>query len=257
MLYHDPQALIAQPKASDHISLEWIADSGAGRDTASIRAFSDQGIQNSIIQSSTQATSPVKFETGNGSYTSDTCVELNGESFGQASFSVMNDCPVVRSLGKIVSSGRPFIWIPGEMPFFANSSEHVQIAADEPQVVYASRVEEHVPIFCETFKGSDTFALPADELPPRDAEEAPAAERPPEVGDVASDADSENADEEPLSRAQRLQAEAQPTKHQMCHMPKNPYCDICRRSRMYRRKVTRKRAEPLESRGELDKVTNT
>ena len=30
VLYHDPHALIAQPKAHDHISLEWIADSGAG-----------------------------------------------------------------------------------------------------------------------------------------------------------------------------------------------------------------------------------
>ena len=53
VLYHDLQALIAQPKASDHISLEWIADSGAGRDFASCRAFNDQGIPNSVIQSST------------------------------------------------------------------------------------------------------------------------------------------------------------------------------------------------------------
>ena len=64
VLYHDPQALIAQPKASNHISLERIADSGAGRDLASLRAFSDQGIQDSIIRSSTQATSPVEFEIG-------------------------------------------------------------------------------------------------------------------------------------------------------------------------------------------------
>ena len=41
----------------------------------------------------------------------------------------------------------------------------------------------------------------------------------------------------------------------MCHIPKNPYCDICRRSRMYRRKVTRKRHDPLEARGELEEVT--
>ena len=70
-----------------------------------------------------------------------------------------------------------------------------------------------------------------------------------------SDADSEDGDEEPLPRAQRLQAEARSIQHRMCHIPKNPYCDICRRSRMYRHKVTRKRHDPLEARGELEEVT--
>ena len=70
-----------------------------------------------------------------------------------------------------------------------------------------------------------------------------------------SDADSEDGDEEPLPRAQRLQAEARSIQHRMCHIPKNPYCDICRRSRMYRRKVTRKRHDPLGARGALEEVT--
>jgi len=30
---------------------------------------------------------------------------------------MMNDCPLVRSLEQIMSSGKPFVWMPGELPF--------------------------------------------------------------------------------------------------------------------------------------------
>jgi hypothetical protein len=39
--------------------------------------------------------------------------------------------------------------MPGELPFFANSSDDVQIAADESQPHHAQRVEDFVPIFRE------------------------------------------------------------------------------------------------------------
>ena len=129
MLRHDPHALIAQPKAHDHVSLEWIADSGAGRDLASRRAFSDQGIPSSVIQNSTQTSSPIKFETGNGYYTADSCVSLNG--------------PIVRSLGQIVASGKPFIWLPDQLPFFCQDGEAVQMTFDSTKNHTASRVEDY------------------------------------------------------------------------------------------------------------------
>lgn len=143
MLRHDPHALIAQPKAHDHVSLEWIADSGAGRDLASRRAFSDQGIPSSVIQNSTQSTSPIQFETGNGSYTADSCVSLNGPTFGHASFCVMEDCPIVRSLGQIVASGKPFIWLPDQLPFFCQDGDAVQMTFDSTNNHTASRVEHY------------------------------------------------------------------------------------------------------------------
>lgn len=53
----------------------------------------------------------------------------------------MNDCPLVRALGKIVQDdGKPFIWVPGEFPFFGKSKDAVQVAADESQVIHANRV---------------------------------------------------------------------------------------------------------------------
>ena len=274
VLHHEQSALIAQSK-SNQITLEWIADSGAGRDLASDRAFADQGVSQSVIQSCTQSTSPIKFETGNGSYTADTCVSMNGSSFGHANFSVMQDCPIVRSLGQIVANGKPFVWLPDQLPFFCQNKDCLQVAFDSTKIHTASRVEDFVPIFKETFQVNETFALPAegvvgevpvDEEPipvPKSIQHedahvgygSPHSEVPAVEGELSSDADSEPVDEDPLPRAQRLQAEARTTQHLMCHMPKNPYCDICRRSRMYRRKVTKKRHDPLADRGELEEVT--
>ena len=261
VFYHDPHALIAQSTTKSHVTLEWIADSGAGRDLASNRAFAAQGVQQELIQRCTHSTSPIKFETGNGSFTADTCVSLNGSTFGHANFSVMEDCPIVRSLGQIVATGKPFVWLPDQVPFFCQDVDGIQLAFDSTKIHSASRVKDHVPIFCESFKRNDTFAMPAEESSPVDApadipaDEAPVDDAPLVAGDSGSDADSENFDEDPLPRAQRLQAEARSIQHQMCHIPKNPFCNVCRRSRMYRRRVTKKRHDPLAERGGLDAVT--
>lgn len=75
---------------------------------------------------------------------------LEGSSFGKASYHVMNDCPLVRALGKIVQDdGKPFIWVPGELPSFGKSKDALQVAAGKSQVIHANRVEDGVPIFAE------------------------------------------------------------------------------------------------------------
>ena len=211
-----------------------------------------------MIDRFSTAVNPTKFETGNGTFVSDSCISLDGSSFGKASYHVMNDCPLVRALGKIVQEdNKPFVWIPGELPFFGKSKDAAQIAADESQIIQANPVEDGVPIFVEDVNVSHhTYALAAGdgEVVDEPPEPHPVA-RPVRDGEHLSDADSEDGDEDPLPRAQRLQAEARSLQHRMCHIPKNPYCDICRRSRMYRRKVTKKRHDPLEARGGLEEVT--
>ena len=244
-------ALSARSAHSDIQQIEWIADSGAGRDLCSERAFIEQGFSKDMIDRFSTAVNPTKFETGNGTFVSDSCISLDGSSFGKASYHVMNDCPLVRALGKIVQEdNKPFVWTPGELPFFGKSKDAVQIAADESQIIQANRVEDGVPIFVEDVNVAAGDGEVVDEPP------APHPVARPVKGDEhLSDADSEDGDEDPLPRAQRLQAEARSLQHGMCHIPKNPYCDICRRSRMYRRKVTKKRHDPLEARGGLEEVT--
>ena len=73
---------------------------------------------------------------------------------------------------------------------------------------------------------------------------------------IEEQADDEAEEEEPLNREQRLRREAATINHQMCHYPKNPTCQICQRSRVYKRKTTKVRTDPLEDRGSLEPVTS-
>ena len=69
VMSHDSSVALSA-KMSDSYMLEWIADSGAGRDLASERAFLEQGVPISFVQNCTQSCNPIKFETGNGTYVS-------------------------------------------------------------------------------------------------------------------------------------------------------------------------------------------
>ena len=160
-----PAALLASPalvsnntsvamsaRMTDSFSLEWIADSGAGRDLGSTRAFLEQGIPRDLVESCTQSAKPIKFETGNGTLVSDSCVEMPGSTFGSASFQVMDDCPLARSLGRIVEEERrPFVWLPGSHPYFGLNVDAVQVRLLMLPPLLAQRVlkmEYHATILC-------------------------------------------------------------------------------------------------------------
>ena len=166
----------------------------------------------------------------------------------------MDDCPLVRSLGRIVEEERrPFIWMPGSQPFFGPNPDSVQVTADASSIISATRVEDGVPIFSETFTATSSYALAAGS--PADAD-APGPAREIEDDVIASDAASEDDAEEPVNLYRRLAIEAQSLEHRMCHLPKNPTCPICQRSRMYRKSVRKLRRDPLTDRGALEPVTH-
>jgi hypothetical protein len=75
-------ALYAQSSRQVSHELEWIADSGAGRGLGSDRAFAQQRFSKEMVNQNLIGVPPTKFDTGNGSYTSDTCVQLTGNHFG-------------------------------------------------------------------------------------------------------------------------------------------------------------------------------
>ena len=123
----------------------------------------------------------------------------------------------------------------------------------------ADKVDDHAPLFSETmqFDAPYSFGLPAVDV--EQGGEPPVAEPvPPEVpiadGPVG-DADSEDGDRDPKDKYARLLQEAASVEHKRLHIPKNPTCEICQRSRMYRRRTNSKRHDPLESRGMLPEVT--
>ena len=91
-----------------------------------MKALSQQGIPSDVIKRVTQSQA-VAFSTGNGVYTSSEVLNARGSSFGNSSSYVMRDCPVARSLSELVNEGlRPFVWLPGKLPFFLSSSDCVQ-----------------------------------------------------------------------------------------------------------------------------------
>ena len=168
-------------------------------------------------------------------------------------------CPLVRSLGQIVESGKPFVWLPGQLPFFGLDVDAVQLAADSERLFVADKVDDHVPIFSETmqFEAPYSFGLPAVDAAHGDgpSNEKPQPSEVPIVDDPGGDADSEDGDLEPKDRYTRLLQDAASIEHKRLHIPKNPTCEVCQRSRMYRRRTNSKRHDPLESRGMLPEVT--
>ena len=162
LLSSSERAMIAQNHSTEGtFELSWIAYSGAGRDLASLKALQDQGIPTQIANQFMQTTGNVRFETGNGHVNSDTSITANGNLFGHASFCMMNSCPVVRSLGQIVATGKPFVWLPDQMPFFGCDEGAIQLSADMERVIFADKVDDHVPIFTEVmqFDSTSTFGF--------------------------------------------------------------------------------------------------
>ena len=220
-----------------------------------------------------QSTKSLQFETGNGVTSSGTFLTTTSDAFGSVESYVLQSCPVVRSLGQLVELQRkPFVWLPGSMPFFGTDTDCIQITWDSDRVIYAHKVDDFVPVFREQIKfGGDGLhrALAAGESAPAAPAEAPAPpipagdpplppppdapheEPPPPVPGEGSGADDEG-DEDAPTKAQRLITEAQSLQHRLTHMPKNPYYDVCNRSRMLKKRTARVRHTKGED--ELDPV---
>ena len=60
---------------------------------------------------------------------------------------MLDSCPLVRSTGIDVESGKAFLWLPGSLPLFVSDTFRLKIECPEECRHYATRVAEHVPIF--------------------------------------------------------------------------------------------------------------
>ena len=241
--------------------VEWIADSGAGRGLGSSESLLAAGIPSALIQGNlVRSAEPIDFATGGGRRTGSTTIGLHGDIFGRTNtYMLGSSCPLVRSLGQVVEeAGMPFIWLPGGLPYFAASADAIQIACDEAERVYASRVEQNVPIFKERVQivpglpasaGSSSPAGPVSA--PIAPSDVPRAAAPPERPDHPSDADSEGG-VDAMSEELKL---ARSVEHRLAHFPKSLHCPACKIAKCYRKRIARSRPDPLAERG-LDPVTH-
>ena len=58
------------------------------------------------------------------------------------------------SMGKIVASGMPHIWITNELPYHVTDRSKLQVICPLKYRIYADRVDDHVPIFKENVRFS-------------------------------------------------------------------------------------------------------
>ena len=251
-----PSVDVALPSCqTGPFQVEWIADSGAGRNVTSLKALAKQGVGPSVGISATRA-EPVRFATGNGLFTATEVIHTVGSEFGESSSYLMADCPVVRSMGELVNHhGRPFVWLPGSLPFFLPDSSSVvsdqygNFQFSSKGAVHASRLDGNVPIFTESIE----FATPAEAASSSSPARGVADPEPVPVPDAP--ADSEDEGEEPAAKEARLIREAASVEHRLAHFPKNPACKVCTQARMYARKVAIVRQDPLRDRGSLPPTT--
>ena len=143
-------ASLCKPTAGSgpEYTVEWAADNAAGRHLGSHQALLEQEIPSSAFQSCLRATdSPVTFSTGGGPQPGVQTLSMNCNNMPEANPYFLESCPVVRSTGLDVESGKAFVWIPGSSPFFVSDASKLRTTCPEELKHYAVRVEEHVPIF--------------------------------------------------------------------------------------------------------------
>ena len=88
---------------------------------------------------------------------------------------MLDSCPLVRSTGIDVDSGKAFVWLPGSLPFFVTDVSQLVIHCPENCRQYATRVDEHVPIFTSQVKFTHGAANPVGDPSGGFSEEDPAA----------------------------------------------------------------------------------
>ena len=97
---------------------------------------------------------------------------------------ILDNCPLVRSIGLDVTSGKASAWLPDSLPFFVKDPSQLQIVCPEENRFYATRIEEHAPIFTSnvTFAQgavSEVGACPVPKGPDDSEHEEPSRSAPP------------------------------------------------------------------------------
>ena len=107
--------------------LEYIADSGAGRDIGSHKAFQAQGVPLSVLQHWTATSShPISFEIGGGVKECKKSIGLESGILGSSrEVYCLDDSPLAMSLGiNVIEKGRPFVWQGGESVSYTHLRAH-------------------------------------------------------------------------------------------------------------------------------------
>eukprot|EP00435_Cladocopium_sp_Y103_P056691 s552_g19.t1 len=116
-------------------TLEWAADSGAGRHLVSFEALRGQGYHDSAFANfANDSHENLRFSTGGGHKNSSHFFGFRdqGGLFGDANHFIFNECPIVRSIGlDVEKNGLGFVWFPGSLPFYVRDPSACEIKCAE------------------------------------------------------------------------------------------------------------------------------
>ena len=163
------KALKRSPKTYE---IEWVDDSGAGRHIGSAEGLIRQGIPEHLITKFTQPTSDaITFATGGGKRFGARTIGFHSDRWGTSNTYLLKSCPLVRSQGMNVNDlNRPYIWLPGQKPFYVLDASKLTIKCEESNKMYAHKVVENVPHFKEKVTlttGLVTALTPEERSQPR------------------------------------------------------------------------------------------
>ena len=134
---------LCAPAASTQssFSVEWAADTAAGRHLGSASALSNQGISKDAYSSFlAKSSEPVTFHTGGGPQPGVHTLGFLADNMSFANHYILDNCPLVRSAGLDVTSGKAFVWLPDSLPFFVKDPSQLQIICPEENRFYATRI---------------------------------------------------------------------------------------------------------------------
>ena len=152
--------------AQNTFSVEWAADTAAGRHLGSASALSNQGIPKDAYSSFlAKSSEPVTFHTGGGPQPGVHTLGFQADNMSFANHYILDNCPLVRSTGLDVTSGKAIVWLPNCLPFFVKDPSQLQVICPEENRFYATRVEEHVPIFTSQVKFANGAVSEVDAFP--------------------------------------------------------------------------------------------
>jgi hypothetical protein len=148
--------------ASTFQTIEWIGDTGAGRNLGSSKSLPAE-----FTPFISESSKPVAFATGGGAQSGTQAVRsLGGLTKGDDVY-VLPKCPNALSTGiQVNKHKRPFLWLLNELPFFIKEDrlKDCTIVVPKDARIEADRVEENVPIFKDKMRV--TYAAPASSVEP-------------------------------------------------------------------------------------------
>ena len=251
-------------KGAINLNLDWIADTGSAQDLVNDSELPDDY--------GYYSNNPIRMITANGETSSSKQGRVFVPKLGKTidPYLVRSSPPVISVGMRCVDDGYDFIWrgskgeppymvkphgerielvVRDYVPYFANNSKTISTPSTQPRPSIATPASDEAQPSPEPdgeieIIGDDPMGINVDlpEPQPLEVEEVdvPDADRevePPVENRSKGSSSSVQDDDDGFKRSlgeKALKEEAKSIRHMLTHVPKNPFCDICTKAKMFK-----------------------